>query len=109
MPLDKLQLNISSRRAEHINQLNRPRDKIVEKNRIIASISKVLRGIRAPAAASTNWPSIVLLSECERLKLYGPNEGGICRYHTVRYEARVVDGELVTVEILLLYPPTNGS
>jgi hypothetical protein len=101
MPLDKLQLDISSRRAEHINQLN---DKIVEQNwirrkRLIARISKVLRGIRAPAAASTNWPSIVQLREDERLKLYGPNEGGICRYHTVFYEARVVDGELVTVEL----------
>jgi hypothetical protein len=47
-------------------------------------ISDILTGIRAPAAASTNWPSIVEFRPGFRqlplLKFCDPNKGGTCYY-----------------------------
>jgi hypothetical protein len=58
-------------------------------SRLSARISNVLLGMRAPAAASTNWPSIVYSSDSlyedmlAFLKCRDPNQGGTCHYLSV--------------------------
>jgi hypothetical protein len=93
MPLERLTLmvtNVATSRDDDIYCLNRSigptssyqQYKIIERRKYLRiRISEVLLGIRAPAAASTNWPSVVQSKlphlSPPLLKFY---EGGICHY-----------------------------
>jgi hypothetical protein len=96
MPLEKLGLavtDLATDRAEYIGHLDRGTRRSVglsyygagaRRDRLLTRISEVLLGMRAPEAASTNWPSIVHLPDkCYNpllAKCRDPNEGGICHY-----------------------------
>jgi hypothetical protein len=92
MRLENLKLEVTelaTGRAEHIRRLNyvtspkgsyRWDEASRRRTRIRIRINEVLLGMRAPAAASTNWPSVVQSIHLRLLKYRDPSEGGICRY-----------------------------
>jgi hypothetical protein len=94
--------DVATDRAGYIEHLNhrtcrrgtcRQVDQLFEtiewQSRLRARIKDVLLGMRAPAAASTNWPSIVYSSDSlyddmlAFLKCRDPNQGGTCHYRNV--------------------------
>jgi hypothetical protein len=94
MPLKELYLmvaDMASGRAEHIHHLNRGTCRELNFNlsfeammqlgvRRLTHIDEVLRGMGAPATASTNWPSIVRIDGRWPVRNFcDPNEA-ICRY-----------------------------
>lgn len=96
MPLEKLQLlptSLATHRAESIDHYLNPDDDGIEawyrrtiarRNHLQTRVTEVLLGIRAPAATSMNWPSIVDANFQRLVKFYDPNDGGI--YHYKRKE-----------------------
>jgi hypothetical protein len=84
VPLTALRLVVADAatgRTEHIDRLNRSaRPENGRYDRLLrAEITDGLLGIRAPAAAATNWPSIVRPDGSPLKKFHDPDKG-ICCY-----------------------------
>jgi hypothetical protein len=75
------------------NYLGRRRTSWPELEKLTTRFSEVLLGIRAPVAASTNWPPIVecdLWNTSQLLKFCDPNKGGTCQYRKRDKDFRIV-------------------
>jgi hypothetical protein len=87
VPLTTLRLvvaDVATGRAEHIDRLDRSaRHEGGRYDRIIrAEIADGVRGVRAPAATATNWPSMVK-PDGPPLKIFHDSDKGICCYEYV--------------------------
>ena len=84
MPLTTLRLvvaDVATGRMHHIDRLNRSiHPEEGRYDRIVRSeIANGVRGVRAPAAAATNWPSMVN-PDGSLLEIFHDSDKGICRY-----------------------------
>lgn len=87
VPLTTLRLVVADEatgRTEHINRLDRhSRPEHGRPDRILrAEIADGIRGLRAPAAAATNWPSMIN-PDGFPLKILHDSDKGMCRYQYV--------------------------